>query len=261
MKKLNLFFVVFAVAALLLSFVACSNPSGGESNNSSENRVKIAVFEDSEYKEKITFYKDNSWLRTTTDVQQKTGTVSFYGKGTFEIVSGDLKNGYVTFHLTHGSLPEEQKYDMFTIINPKTLTTYDYENLMTKNEKDYENVTIKEGVFTFTPTLAGRRYKNISLNSEETNEQTESSDEDIDNDALVMEEIKAITESTSYVLSKSCKLSTVKEALDYLKENKPEVEIDLDLTKYPTTVIDDNAFANSTNIKSVRFPDNLASIC
>ena len=75
-----------------------------------------------------------------------------------------------------------------------------------------------------------------------------------------MEEIKAITESISYVLSKSCKLSTVKEALDYLKENKPEVEIDLDLTKYPTTVIDDNAFANSTNIKSVRFPDNLASI-
>ena len=75
-----------------------------------------------------------------------------------------------------------------------------------------------------------------------------------------MGEIKAITESTSYVLSKSCKLCTVKEVLDYLKENKLEVEIDLDLTKYPTTVIDDNAFANSTNIKSLRFPDKLASI-
>lgn len=75
-----------------------------------------------------------------------------------------------------------------------------------------------------------------------------------------MEEIKAITESTSCVLSKSCKLCTVKEVLDYLKENKLEVEIDLDLTKYPTTVIDENAFANSTNIKSLRFPDNLASI-
>lgn len=133
MKKIKSIFVVFAVAALLLSFVACSSPGGGESNNSSENRVKIAVFEDTENKEKITFYKDSSWLRTTTDVQQKTGTVSFYGKGTFEIVSGDLKNGDVTFHLTHGSLPEEQKYNWFTIINPKTLTTYDYENLMTKN--------------------------------------------------------------------------------------------------------------------------------
>lgn len=269
MKKTKSIIAVLSAATLLLSFVACSSPSGGgsgsqnepkEENNSSENRVKIAVFEDTKNKEKITFYKDSSWLRTTTDVQQKTGTVSFYGKGTFEIVSGDLKNGYVTFHLTHGSLPEKQKYGMFTIINPMTLTTYDYENLMTKNEKDYENVTIKEGVFTFTPTFADRKYKNIPLNLEETNEQTESSDEDIDNDALVMEEIKAITESTSYVLSKSCKLSTVKEALDYLKENKPEVEIDLDLTKYPTTVIDDNAFANSTNIKSVRFPDNLASI-
>lgn len=213
MKKTKSIIAVLSAATLLLSFVACSNPSGGgsgsqnepkEENNSSENRVKIAVFEDTKNKEKITFYKDSSWLRTTTDVQQKTGTVSFYGKGTFEIVSGDLKNGYVTFHLTHGSLPEKQKYGMFTIINPTTLTTYDYENLMIKNEKDYENVTIKEGVFTFTPTFADRKYKNIPLNLEETNEQTESSDEDIDNDALVMEEIKAITESTSYVLSKSC---------------------------------------------------------
>ena len=86
------------------------------------------------------------------------------------------------------------------------------------------------------------------------------SEEMLKNNELVENEIKAITESSSYVLTKRCKLSAVKKGLDYLKQNNPDIKIDLDLSKYPGLSIGDNAFSNCSNIKSVVFSENLSSI-
>ena len=88
-----------------------------------------------------------------------------------------------------------------------------------------------------------------------------SSEEILKNNDLVESEIKAITETSTYSLTKHCKLSAVKKGLDYLKQNKPDIKIDLDLSQYPGLSIGDNAFSNCTNIKSVIFSEKLLSIC
>ena len=87
-----------------------------------------------------------------------------------------------------------------------------------------------------------------------------SSEEILKNNYLVESEIKAITETSTYSLTKHCKLSAVKKGLDYLKQNKPDIKIDLDLSQYPGLSIGDNAFNNCTNIKSVIFSEKLLSI-
>ena len=86
------------------------------------------------------------------------------------------------------------------------------------------------------------------------------SEEILKNNALVENEIKAITESSAYVLTKRCKLSAVKKGLDYLKQNNPDIKIDLDLSQYTGLAISDNAFSNCTNLKSVIFSEKLSSI-
>ena len=86
------------------------------------------------------------------------------------------------------------------------------------------------------------------------------SEEILKNNALVENEIKAITESSVYVLTKRCKLSAVKKGLDYLKQNNPDIKIDLDLSQYTGLAISDNAFSNCTNLKSVIFSEKLLSI-
>ena len=88
-----------------------------------------------------------------------------------------------------------------------------------------------------------------------------SSEEILKNNDLVESEIKEITETSTYSLTKHCKLSAVKKGLDYLKQNKPDIKIDLDLSQYPGLSIGNNAFSNCTNIKSVIFSEKLLSIC
>ena len=123
-----------------------------------ENRVKLAVFENTARDEQIVFYKDGGWLRTTIKKVSKTGNVSFYGKGTYKIVSGDFENGRVNFHLTSGSLPEQisngggNSSGSATIINPYSFMSYDYEDWMdsySPKDEDYENVEIKAGKLVY----------------------------------------------------------------------------------------------------------------
>ena len=80
------------------------------------------------------------------------------------------------------------------------------------------------------------------------------------NNKLVEAEIKALTESGSYVLNKRCQLSAVKNGLDALKESKPDVMVDLDLSAFTNSKIAANTFSNCTNIKSVILPDGLTGI-
>lgn len=120
-----------------------------------ENRVKLAVFENTARDEQIVFYKDGGWLRTTIKKFSKTGNVSFYGKGTYEIVSGDFENGRVNLHLTSGSLPENISNDSsgsLISINPYSFMSYDYEDWMdsySPKDEDYENIEIKAGKLAY----------------------------------------------------------------------------------------------------------------
>lgn len=77
----------------------------------------------------------------------------------------------------------------------------------------------------------------------------------------VEQKIKEMTESGSVEVFGYCNLSSIKNALEYLMQNKPDVKVELDLSKTTgITCIDNYAFKDCINIANIIIPDTVTTI-